>query len=76
VYPAVFSYGEKEIAVVFPDLDVATSGTDEEDAFRSAHELLCAVLDGIAADGNTFPVPTALDKIKTTVEEKVYLIQA
>ena len=32
-YPAVFTYVEgQEIAVDFPDLHVATSGKDEEDA--------------------------------------------
>ena len=32
IYPAVFSYepGE-EISVMFPDLDVATSGVDDDD---------------------------------------------
>ena len=32
-YPAVFTYEEdREIAVTFPDLGVATSGTDDDDA--------------------------------------------
>ncbi len=40
-YPAVFTYDPgKEIAVVFPDLDCATSGTDDHDALLSARELL------------------------------------
>ena len=35
-YPAVFSYApDQEIAVTFPDLDVATSGTDDIDALLS-----------------------------------------
>ena len=39
-YPAVFSYApDQEIAVTFPDLDVATSGTDDTDALLSAREL-------------------------------------
>ena len=41
VYPAVFTYEEgQEIAVVFPDLDVATSGENDEDALFSARELV------------------------------------
>ena len=41
VYPAVFSYEDgQEIAVVFPDLDVATSGVNDDDALISARELL------------------------------------
>ena len=45
-YPAVFTYEEgKEIAVVFPDLDVATSGVNDDDALLSARELLgCCLL--------------------------------
>mgnify|MGYP006922389638 CR=1 FL=1 len=41
VFPAVFTYEpDQEIAVVFPDLDAATSGTDDNDALLSARELL------------------------------------
>jgi hypothetical protein len=40
-YPAVFAYeSDQEIAVVFPDLDVATSGINDDDALISARELL------------------------------------
>ena len=40
-YPAVFSYKDgEEISVVVPDLDVATSGVNDEDALLSAQELL------------------------------------
>ena len=44
VYPAIFTYkAGQEIAVVFPDLDVVTSGIDDNDALLSARELLgCA----------------------------------
>ena len=39
-YPAVFIYEDgQEIAVDFPDLGVATSGTSEDDALLSAREL-------------------------------------
>ena len=48
VFPAVFTYTpDEEIAVVFPDLDVATSGTDDADALASARELLGCVLYGL-----------------------------
>ena len=47
-YPAVFTYEEgQEIAVSFPDLDVATSGKDQNDALLSARELLGCVLFGL-----------------------------
>ena len=39
-YPAVFIYEpDQEIAVIFSDFDVATSGVDEADALASAKEL-------------------------------------
>ena len=57
-YPAVFSYApDQEIAVTFPDLDVATSGTDDTDALLSARELLGCVLCGLEADGEDIPAP-------------------
>ena len=58
-YPAVFSYApDQEIAVTFPDLDVATSGTDDTDALLSARELLGCVLCGLEEDGEDIPPPT------------------
>lgn len=58
-YPAVFTYEQgQEIAVSFPDLDVATSGENEDDAFISARELLGCVLYGLEEDGEKIPSPT------------------
>lgn len=52
IYPAVFTYENgEEIAVVFPDLDVATSGENDADALASASELLGAVLYSMEEDG-------------------------
>ena len=60
-YPAVFSRDDgEEISVVFPDLDCATSGTDEADALLSARELLGCVLFGLEEDGEEIPAPTPL----------------
>ena len=52
-YPAVFSYKDgEEISVVVPDLDVATSGVNDEDALLSAQELLGCVMHGLEEDGS------------------------
>ena len=60
-YPAVFTYEEgQEIAVVFPDLDVATSGENDDDALLSARELLGCVMFGLEEDGESIPEPTPL----------------
>lgn len=56
VFPAVFKQeSEKEISVVFPDLDVATRGKDNADALASARELLGCMLFGIEESGGTPP---------------------
>lgn len=74
-YPAIFVYEDKqEIAVVFPDLDVATSGIDDTDALLSARELLGCVLFGLEEDNEVIPNPTPLSEIQTKENEKAVLI--
>ena len=76
-YPAVFTYEDgEEIAVVFPDLDVATSGTDENDALLSARELLGCVMYGLEEDGEPIPVPTALNRLQLNENEQAVLVDA
>lgn len=75
IYPAVFTYEEgKEIAVVFPDLDVATSGENDADALASARELLGAVLYGMEEDGDLIPAPTPLNAVKLEENERAALV--
>lgn len=74
-YPAIFIYETgQEIAVVFPDLECATSGTDDNDAFLSARELLGCVLNGLEEDGEEIPAPTPLSEIQTKENERSVLI--
>ena len=74
-YPAIFIYEPgKEIAVDFPDLKCATSGTNDDDAFLTARELLGCVLYGLEEDGEEIPVPTPLSAIKTKENERAVLI--
>ena len=74
-YPAVFTYEEgQEIAVTFPDLDAATSGTDQNDALLSARELLGCVLFGLEEDGETIPEPSKLPAIHAAENESVQLV--
>lgn len=74
-YPAIFSYEEgKDISIVFPDLDVATSGENEQDALLSARELLGCVLFGLEEDGEEIPVPTSLANIELMDNERALLI--
>ncbi len=74
-FPAVFTYEEgREIAVVFPDLDAATSGTDDDDALLSARELLGLTLFGMEEDGETIPSPSPLPSIKLEANERAVLV--
>lgn len=74
-YPAIFCYEEgQEISVIFPDLDVATSGTNDDDALLSARELLGCVLNGLEEDGEEIPAPTPLSAIKPQDNEHAVLI--
>lgn len=74
-YPALFSYEPgQEISVVFPDLDVATSGENDADALFSARELLGCVLWGLEEDGEPIPAPTPLENIQAQPNERPVLI--
>lgn len=75
LYPAVFTYEEgQEIAVTFPDLDVATNGENEEDALFSARDLLGCVLCGLEEDGEALPAPTPLEKLEVQSNERAVLV--
>lgn len=74
-FPAVFTYIDgQEISVEFPDLNCATSGLNDDDAFLSARELLGCVIFGMEEDGEKIPSPTPLSQIKTQDNEKAVLI--
>ncbi len=76
-YPAVFTYEpNQEIAVVFPDLDAATSGENDEEALLSARELLGCVMFGLEEDGEEIPSPTALKDIPVGKNERAVLVDA
>lgn len=74
-YPAIFGYEPgQEISVVFPDLDVATSGINDDDALLSARELLGCALFGLEEDGEEIPAPTPLPEVVTSANERAVLI--
>lgn len=74
-YPAIFTYEPgQEIAVVFPDLNCATSGANDDDALMSARELLGCVLYGLEEDNEEIPTPTPLTQVQTDANERTVLI--
>ena len=75
IYPAVFTYEPgQEIAVVFPDLDVATSGVNDEDALLSARELLSLTMFGLEEDGEEIPAPSSLAAVPVEANERAMLV--
>ena len=76
LYRAVFTYEEgQQIAVDFPDLDVATSGVDEADAMKSAKELLGIVLMGMEEDGEEIPAARSLSELEIESNERSVLVE-
>lgn len=74
-YPAVFTYEDgQEIAVTFPDLDVATSGENEDEALLAARELLGCVLAGLEEDGVALPAPSRLTNVELQPNERAVLV--
>ena len=74
-YPAIFTYEDgKEISVLFPDLDVATSGENETDALLSARELLGCALYGLEEDKEPIPEPSALNTVQVADNQRAILI--
>ena len=74
-YPAVFGYEDgEEISVFFPDLDVATSGENEQDALMSARELLGITMYGLEEDGESIPKPSHLSELHVTDKERAVLV--
>ena len=77
IYPALFEYEDgQEIAVIFPYLNAATSGFDEEDALNSARELLGLVLYGLEEDGESIPIPSNLKDIRCNKNQRTVLVDA
>jgi predicted RNase H-like HicB family nuclease len=75
-FPAVFGYAPgEEISVVFPDLGVASSGTDDADALSSAKELLGVTIFGLEEDGEPIPEPSRLNEIALDSNERAVLVE-
>lgn len=74
-YPVLLTYEDgQEIAVEFPDLDVATSGVNDRDALESARELLGLTIFGLEEDGEPVPEPSSLRSIKADDNQRVMLV--
>lgn len=74
-FPAVFTYeNDLEIAIEFPNLDVATCGKDDADALLSARELLGLTLLGLEEDRENIPTPSKLSALSLAPNQRAALI--
>jgi len=75
IFPAIFTYApDQEISVVFPDIELATSGVDDWDALSSAREALGGRLCLMEEDGTPIPAPSPLSALSTGPNEKAVLV--
>lgn len=63
MYPACFYREENGYSVIFPGLDVATCGENEQDAMEMAVDCLAGYLWDAKHDGETVPDAPKLDEI-------------
>ena len=63
MYPACFYEEENGYSVIFPGLDVATRGENEQDAMEMAVDCLAGYLWDAKHDGETVPDAPKLDEI-------------
>jgi len=76
IFPCVFTYREDKIAIYFPDLDgVISSGENEQDAFRNAHEALLLHLFGMEEDGDHIPEPSTVKGLQLEENQCAVLIE-
>ena len=76
IFPCVFTYREGRIAIYFPDLNgVISSGENEQDAFRNAHEALMLHIFGMEEDNDPIPEPSELIGLHLEENQRALLIE-
>lgn len=76
IYPAVFHFDDDGVSVVFPDLDGCfTGGSDLEEAYRLARDVLAGYLSLCEEDGVDIPAPTIDREIEHENNERVMLVE-
>ena len=75
IYPAIFTKGEKEYIVCFPDLESCyTEGETLEEAIERAEDVLSLVLYEYERRRRMIPEPTPIKQIETKECEIVSLV--
>lgn len=77
IYPAIFSHEDGAYIVRFPDLDGCfTYGETMQEAFFNAKEALSGYSASVLERGIGLPAPSPLDKIETSGDSIVQLVDA
>jgi len=76
IYPAVFNYEDKEIAISFPDLPGCYScGKDDEEALYMAKDALGLYIVSSEEDGEELKEPSKLNAVKLSKNERAVLVE-
>ena len=76
IYPAIFNYEDKEIAISFPDLPGCFScGKDDEEALYMAKDALGLYIVSAEEDGKELKKPSKLNAIKLNKSERAVLVE-
>ena len=76
IYPAIFNYEDKEIAISFPDLPGCYScGKDDEEALYMAKDALGLYIVSAEEDGEELKEPSKLNAVKLSKNERAVLVE-
>ena len=76
IYPAIFNYEDKEIAISFPDLPGCYScGENDEEALYMAKDALGLYIVSAEEDGEKLKKPSKLNAIKLNKNERAVLVE-
>jgi len=76
IYPAIFNYEDKEIAISFPDLPGCYScGKNDEEALYMAKDALGLYIVSAEEDGEELKEPSKLNAIKLNKSERAVLVE-
>lgn len=75
IYPVIFrNEGKQGIAILVPDLDVATCAETEEKAFLAARELIGITIIGLEEDKEEIPHASSISAITPEENDTISLI--
>ena len=75
VYPAIFEKEEEGYSVIFPDLDIATSGEDLPEAIYMAKDALCLMLYDLEERKAEIPEASRIQDVAADGEQFVSLVE-